>query len=634
MRILLITPPMTQLNTPYPATAYLKGYLSEKFSNHSILQSDFSIELFHRVFSQKFLYKVKTEIDQSTTDGQWSGSIEYFRKHFDSITAVVEPVKRFLQGQDSSLAHRIATRKFFPEGPRFQNAIRQMEETGYLDFAFGTMGIQDKAKYFATLFIEEITDVITNTIDPRFSLSHYAEKISASQADFSVIENSLAQVTLIDQEISEMTMKKMNHLNPQLIVLTVPFPGNLYGALRIARTVRKHFPQIQIAMGGGYVNTELRSLEDERVFDYVDFITLDDGELPLERIIQRQEDENVKYVRTFLKSGEQVVFQNDPSAQNIPFEKTGSPTYSGLDLSLYVSILENLNPMHRIWSDTRWNKITAAHGCYWKKCSFCDVSLDYIGRYEQAKAATIVDRMEKMIQETGFSGFHFVDEAAPPAVLKSVAQEILKRGLNLSWWGNIRFDKAFDQNLTALLAKAGCIAVSGGIEVASDRLLKLMNKGVTLDQVARVTKAFNTSGILVHAYLMYGFPTQTVQETIDSLEVVRKLFQNGCIDSAFWHRFSATIHSPIGKNPEKFGIEILSSNEKRTKKLFAQNDLEFSDPTGVDHDFLGKGLNKALYNFMLGMGLDEDVRVWFDGDVPKAKASLQLEAERFDRVPN
>ena len=167
-----------------------------------------------------------------------------------------------------------------------------------------------------------------------------------------------------------------------------------------------------------------------------------------------------------------------------------------------------------------------------------------------------------------------------------------------------------------------------------------MNKGVTIPQVAQVTKAFNDAGILVHAYLMYGFPTQNEQETIDSLEVVRQLFKNGCIDSAYWHRFSATIHSPIGKNPEKYGIQIIP--KLIATKKFAENDLDFFDPTGVDHDELGVGLKKALYNYMLGIGLDEDVRVWFENGMPKTTHSkkliqnslLQLETKSFENIPD
>ena len=298
---------------------------------------------------------------------------------------------------------------------------------------------------------------------------------------------------------------------------------------------------------------------------------------------------------------------------DVAFAEVGTPTWDGLPLDKYLSLLDMLNPMHRLWSDGRWNKLTVAHGCYWKKCSFCDVSLDYISRYEGASATVLADRIDAIVRETGQTGFHFVDEAAPPKALKALATELVARGTGISWWGNIRFEKTFSPELCQLLADSGCIAISGGLEVASDRLLTLMKKGVSVDQVARVTRAFSDAGILVHAYLMYGFPTQTVHDTVDALEYVRQLFENGCIQSGFFHRFACTVHSPVGLNPQDYGVTL----QPLPPGAFAKNDIAFHDPTGVDHDALGGALKKAIYNYMHGIGLEEDVRSWFPFKVPK-----------------
>jgi radical SAM superfamily enzyme YgiQ (UPF0313 family) len=374
-------------------------------------------------------------------------------------------------------------------------------------------------------------------------------------------------------------------------------------------------------LGGGFVNTELRELTEPRVFDYVDFVTLDSGERPLLALLEHLEGKRSasRLVRTFVRKSLDDESKEDAAPQiqrvqlinwsepDVPFEEVGTATWDGLPLQDYLSLLDMLNPMHRLWSDGRWNKLTVAHGCYWKKCSFCDVSLDYISRYETASATLLVDRIEQIVKETGQTGFHFVDEAAPPKALKALAEELIRRNVHISWWGNIRFEKTFTPELAELLADSGCIAMSGGLEVASDRLLKLMKKGVSVEQVAQVTKGFSEAGILVHAYLMYGFPTQTVQDTVDALEYVRQLFENGCIQSGFFHRFACTVHSPVGLNPAEYGIELIPLPHVS----FGKNDIGFIDPTGVDHDLLGLGLKKAIYNYMHGVGLEEDVRTWF-----------------------
>jgi radical SAM superfamily enzyme YgiQ (UPF0313 family) len=394
---------------------------------------------------------------------------------------------------------------------------------------------------------------------------------------------------------------------PDVVAVTAPFPGNVYGAFRMAQTIRAVAPDTTLILGGGWVNTELRSLRDPRVFDYFDYVTLDDGERPLLNLLTRLSGRPTTLVRTYVRKGGEVVLENDVTQHDIPQRDTGIPTYDGLPLDQYVSVMEMLNPMHRFWSDGRWNKITLAHGCYWKKCSFCDVSLDYIGRYDKPGTDLVMQRIQSLIAETGETGFHLVDEAAPPAGLRALAKRLIAEKLSITWWGNIRFEKTFTPELCHLLAQSGCVAVSGGLEVASDRLLELMKKGVTVEQVARVTRAFTDAGIMVHAYLMYGFPTETAQDTVDALERVRQLFAAGCIQSAYWHRFAATAHSPIGLNPKQYGITLRPPQNI----LFAHNDVDFDDPVGTDHDFLGSGLRKALYNYMHGVGLDADVREWF-----------------------
>jgi hypothetical protein len=633
MQILLLTPPMTQLNTPYPATAYLKGFLRSR--GIEAAQADPALELFLRLFSAEGLERIRDALENSA--GRYTESGAQFLAEYDLYARTIDAVIRFLQGKDPSLAMRIASRRFLPEGSHFR-ALSQFGGEGSdevaLTWAFGALGVQDQAKYLASLYLDDLAAVIREGIDSKFLLSRYGEKLAASQSTFDALHTELSsEGTLVDAILREVTADLYREHRPDVIAYTAPFPGNIYGAFRMAgemsRLARREEHAIRQILGGGYPNTELRELAEPRVFDTFDAITLDDGERPLLCLLEyfRGERRPENLLRTFLRVGEgstaRVVFFSDPQEHDIPQKEAGTPTYDGLPLDRYLSIFELPNPMHRIWSDGRWNKMTLAHGCYWRKCTFCDISLDYIGRYDANPADLIVDRMIAVMKETGQSGFHFVDEAAPPAVLRAMAERLIARNVQVTWWGNIRFEKTFTPELCELLAASGCVAVSGGLEAASDRLLKLMNKGVTVEQVARVTKAFANAGVLVHAYLMYGFPTQTAAETVDALERVRQLFEAGCIQSAYWHRFSATVHSPVGRDPGKFGVVLKEKRLPKGARRFARNDLPFEDPTGVDHEFLGEGLRRALYNYMHGVGFDLDVREWFiSGGRSRRKSGL------------
>ena len=622
MKILSLIPPMTQLNTPYPSTAYLTGFLRSR--GIEAVQEDLALALVLSFFNPKGLIEVQTRA-LAQPERVRSASVSFFLEYFDDYHSTISSVITFLQGKDSTLSHRINTRDFLPEGPRFNSleAFDDEESGDSLAWAFGSLGSNDRARHLATLYLNDLSDVLRDAIDSRFEFVRYAESLAGSQPTFTPLHEALnAEPNLMDLHLRDLSIATIRRHQPSLVLLSVPFPGAMYAAIRIAQTIKNIDPQIKVALGGGYVNTELREITDSRIFDYVDYITLDSGERPLLALLDHLNGKRSKsrLVRTFIKGeSNQVEFMNWQEP-DIPFEEVGTATWDGLPLDNYLSLLDMLNPMHRLWSDGRWNKLTVAHGCYWKKCSFCDVSLDYISRYETASASLLVDRIEQIIAETGQTGFHFVDEAAPPKILKALAEELIRRRVVISWWGNIRFEKTFTPELASLLARSGCIAMSGGLEVASNRLLDLMKKGVSVAQVAKVTKSFSDVGILVHAYLMYGFPTQTVQETVNSLEYVRQLFEHGCIQSGFFHRFICTVHSPVGKNPEEYGVQLVPLPEI----TFAKNDISFIDPVGVDHDSLGQGLKKAIYNFMHGIGLEEDVRTWFKSyskNIPKTTVS-------------
>jgi hypothetical protein len=600
--LLLITPPFTQLNTPYPGTAYLKGFLNTKSIDS--FQMDLGIEVILKLFNKQTfeeIFRLAFEDDRITSE-----NCERIYALKDAYLKSLDDVILFLQGKNQTFARQICTREFLPQASRFE----QLDD---MDWAFGNMGMQDKAKHLATLYIEDLSDFIVECIDPDFGFSRYAERLGQSANSFDELYAQLQDdSTYIDQITLELLDAQIKETQPKLVCFSVPFPGNLYSAFRCAQFIKSHYPKIKVAMGGGFPNTELRSVSDVRVFEFFDFISLDDGELPIELLYNAVLKNETTFKRTFILENGVVVYKNNSTKPDYKQQDVGTPDYSDLVLDRYISVIEIANPMHSLWSDGRWNKLTMAHGCYWGKCTFCDISLDYIKIYEPVAAALLVDRMETLIAQTGETGFHFVDEAAPPSLMKALALEILKRKLSVTWWTNIRFEKNFTQDLCVLLKASGCIAVSGGLEVASDRLLALIDKGVTVAQVAQVTRNFTEANIMVHSYLMYGYPTQTIQETIDSLEMVRQLFEVGVLQSGFWHQFALTAHSPVGLNPEEYGITPSYKNIS-----FANNDIDFIDQTGIDHTQFSFGLKKSLFNFMHGIGFELPLQEWFEFEIPE-----------------
>lgn len=591
-KILLLTPPFTQLNAPYPATAFLKGTL-EKYQK-SCDQFDLGIKVIRKLFSEEGLadlaeYAIQKEIELPFI----------FNKYKDTIDSVI----CFLVGGNPGLAYQIVGRNYLPEGKRFE-ILNEME----LDF--NNLAITDGAKYLCGLYLDDLTELIGQTILPEFQLSRYKDRIAQSQPDFQLIEREVLNKGYLTKLFYN-ELDKLNLEDYQLVAITIPFPGNLVSSLQIAANLKLKKTGLKIAVGGGYVNTELRDISDSGIFKFIDYLVFDDGEEPLIRIIDHLEGKNTELLRTKSLDKDKVIGNPDEKG-SFKIDDLGDPDYEGIDFDDYFTLYETPNAMQRLWSERGFFKLRMAHGCYWHRCTFCDLNLDYVKNFWQLSAKRLVDQVRKGIRQTGVTGVHFVDEAMPPALVKSFSLELLKQNIKIQWWGNLRLDKGFTFGLCNLMQKAGCIAAVAGLEAVTDRMMEKIDKGVNVKQAAEVCQNFKANNIFLHTYLIYGIPGQTVQDLVDSIEILRQFFQANLIDSVYWHRFALTIHSQIFKDAESYKIK-----PEYQQKSFGNNDINYEDLNGVDLDSYAFTLRKAVYNFSFGLGLDFPVWEWFEVKVPK-----------------
>ncbi len=592
--MVLITPPFVAPNAPYPATPQLAGFLRR--SGCDVRQVDLSIELLNWVFSKRGLEELAAETrDRPAT----SPAARRWRRRWRKYANVMDAAVEFLRGRSSRLPE-------LPRGPRF----RVLDELRRARSPMAADAARDE-RLRASLFLDDLFDLVREAVDTHFGFSRYAERLAAAATSFEPLRRALEEPPgPLEGRLDDLATEWVRRERPGLVGITVPFPGTLYGALRVARAIRKAAPRAFIALGGGYVNTELRELRDLRLFDRVDALVFDDGELPLLGLTQwlGAGRAGPPPPRVATRERPPAVALADPAARTaqIRHRDRPAPDYRGLPLDLYFGLAETPNPMLRLWSERFWNKLALAHGCYWRRCAFCDTSLDYIARFDPADAATVERWMDEVAAQTGREGFHFTDEAAPPALLLALARRLASRGAPYRWWVNIRLEPAFDGDAARLLADGGCIAVTAGLECAQDRLLAKMHKGISCAGAAAACAALAEAGIRVHLYLMYGYPGQTVEDIVEALEFLRALFARGHVHSAYWHRFALTCHSPLYRRARSLGLR-----GQPLRGGFAHNEVPFEEPSAPDWVAIGDALRRATYNWMLGVALDVPAPRWF-----------------------
>ncbi len=559
---------MVQINAPYPATAVLAGEL--RLHGIATSQADLSIALAERIFSSDGLSQIAECLRAIRKP---SPAIRHFLGHEAEYVATIDAVRSFLQGRNPTLARRIATRAFLPEGPFF-DSLDSLD----VDGLYGANGVRDYAMHIASLYIDDLAMVVREGIDPRFNLASHGGSIAFDPPTYSLLKSWMdSEPTLLDTWIDSLADDAFSNFKPDVVGITVPFPGAFYGALRIARRAKQK-TDAKVIIGGGYPSTELRSLDEPRLFDWFDYMALDSGAQPILDILSGNPP----------PPGSTIIGKCSCPGDEISGNgaKFVVPAYEDLPLGNYMAMDETANPMTRLWSEACWLKVTIAHGCHWHRCLFCDTSLDYIANFIKPDIASVVDGLGTIVERTGHRGFHFTDEALPPAMLRQFCEEILSRGLAISWWGNIRFEAGLSRDLLELMAASGCVALTGGLECAQDRLLKLMNKGIRMDVARRVCRDATDAGIMIHAYLMYGFPTQTEDEALEAMSNVRSMFEEGLVQSAFWHRFALTVHSPIYRECEKFGIVP----RPFPRGAITRNEVPFDEPGAPDWDRIGTRL--------------------------------------------
>lgn len=638
MNVLTIIPPLVQLNSPYPSGAYLTSFFKSVGQNAH--WADFSIELFYEIFSRRGLTRLfelseenaikMADAAEKQGDENTAFNIRRYIASKQSWCDWIEFITSVLSGGGArEKEHQFLYSPFAPRGQRMENFLESLGNEG-------REASVDDVRFLCSYALADLADYITAVFDPEFSLIRYAEHLAVDERSFSEIEKSLDSPVLKNfyEPALERLIPKLIKTDKEktLVCISIPFAGTYVPGLFTARFIKQNYKDsVFICIGGGFVNTELRDIREPALSNYIDAISYDRGYGSYKQLMESSPAPLFK-MRLFTNG--KIL---EPQWQNDELEKYEAevtprviPDYDDIDFSRYLRVCDDKNSMHRIWTDGAWIKAYLAHGCYWHRCAFCDTNLDYVCGYKPVNTEALYDGLLATARKKNIYGIHFVDEAMPPVVLKKFALKNARKGKPLYFWGNIRFEKAFTKDFAAFLSYCGLGGVSAGLEVATGTGLKYINKGTDIRSIIRACAAFKEAGILVHAYMIYGFWYDTPQTIIDSMETLRQFFTAGLLDSSFWHKFVLTRNSTVytewkeGRQPDLKPIDPGNGNNLHFK----------GEET---YDKFGLPLETALNTWMHGDHLETNVQKWFNFPIPKPTVSrnyVNQQIEEYEKENN
>jgi len=619
MQVVVITPPLVQLNSPYPSGAYLNSFF--KMQEDNCIWHDLSNELFYSIFSKEGVQKLfnLSEVNalnlaakyEKEGDDNTAFNLRRYISQKANWIQWIDTIVAILCGKAREQEHQFLYSPYAPRGSRMENFLANMEHDPTVD----------DVRFLCSYALADLADYITAVFDSEFSLIRYAEHLTVDERSFSQIEKKLDSPVM--KHFYEPVLKQTFCADsiPDLVCISVPFAGTFLPALYTARYVKQLYGnKTFVSLGGGFVNTELRDANDLALAKYLDALSFDRGygSYKCLRDVAFSKDSSIYKMRFFTSTKVTEPVWTDKEIESYESSMTTKviPDYSDINFFRYPRVCDDKNPMHRIWNDGAWMKVYLAHGCYWHKCAFCDTQLDYVCGYRPVDIEPLYKGMLETARKKGIYGLHFVDEALPPVALKNFCLLNARNGNPLYFWGNVRFEKAFTKDLAAFLSYCGFGGASAGLEVATGEGLKSINKGTDIESIVGACAAFKEAGILVHAYMIYGFWNDTPQSIINSMETLRQFFEAGLLDSSFWHKFMLTRNSQVysewtqGKVPDLVPIEP----KKKNNSIFADNNLHFK---GEDsYTKFGNSLEAALASWMHGEKLEMKVHKWFEFQVP------------------
>lgn len=517
--ILLINPPFGTISSPYISIPTLASYLKSR--HIKVGAFDLNREFYCRLLTRENILKGKEYAqkrfiqlnDQPAL--KFSSSIEYlslyrllmeFRESDEDLGWLYYPFFdfSFLQDtKDKNMLIKLTTAPYFPEIIKIAG--------GYFQFF--------------------------SPFDP-FSSRDLIEGASRQSVYTNIFEEALAP--LLEQQ------------RPRIVGFSVVFIHQAAPAFQCAYMVKKLAPSIHVTMGGPFISIYMHRLSEKGIFNIVDSMILQEGEIPLEKLSIELSRPTPDFSgvpgMVYL---ERNTIRRNPPAPLLDLAQSPPPDYTVFRLHQY------LLRKKRVVIPFRLSK-----GCPWGRCTFCRTHFYFVNHCQQPAFGVIYDQLKRVIQEAGVRNIQFSDESADPLLLEYISRRLISDGLKIQWTTHTRVDKKLTRQRCLLFKEAGCQRINLGIESFNNRILRLMRKGTHSRLIESVLEQID-GALPLGAYMILGFPTETEEEAIKGYEMVQRLMRQGLLAGYNYSIFGIHYGSDIWDNPHKYGITEKMSSPHR-----------------------------------------------------------------------
>lgn len=511
--VVLIFPPQWTPIQPYLSIPSLTAYL--RANQITVSQYDLNLDFYDDLLSPKHLSPICRNLERiyqklsgkktlCPEEQRYFYSIFLVRNAFDEVLFSIEETKEIFRSEE----------RFFDLNElSIQNAI--------LNIAFNIINISCRVEL--------------NFGDLNFPVD--AESYDEI-ANFIFQEKDNFLINFLRKQIEDLiSLKKCI-----LIGISINNTSQLVPALVMSNWIKVHRPDIHVTFGGNLFSRcseGLRKLPD--FFRYfADSVILLEGEKPLLELYYA-----IKYKKE-LATVSNLIYLNRVVIQTKirppeQIDALPTPDFDGLKLDKYFSPYLIL-------------PILSSRGCYWGKCAFCDHSFIYNEGFRQRNAERVVEDLRILKEKHDTKYFSFSDEALSPSAARKISKKLIENKLDLFLLAQARMESEFSDEICLLMSRAGMKMLFIGLESACDRTLKKINKGINIKQGAEILQRFYNAGILVHLFVITGFPGETLEEAKKTIAFIIENKDN--IFSIGASIFEIGKYSPIGLNPSIYGVTL------------------------------------------------------------------------------